>query len=205
MSNAMVEKTTINLLQAELLPKKDLLSLKRIVIAWGVLILFFTLAIFTTQFQIGQNNQKLGQLRVEQSQQNNQLADLEQKLKLNVASSTLITKLAAVKLLLINKKALYSELTNVNSTFVVGFAKAMTDLSEMHSRDISLHSVNITREEMSFSGLARTPESVPAWLAQFETSSVLSGKVFSYFSLNQEDESHLINFVVSTTRVKVKN
>lgn len=205
MSSAAVEKTTINLLQAELLPKQDLLTLKRVALSWGALIVVLVLAILITKYQINQSNQKLGQLRVEQSQQNKQINDLEQKLKLNVPKPSLTAKLAKTKLLLANKKALYSELTNVNSTYVVGFAKAMTDLSEMHSRDISLQEVSITHDEMSFTGIARTPESVPAWLAQFESSTVLSGKVFNYFSLEEHEESDFINFVVSTTRAKVKN
>ena len=102
-----------------------------------------------------------------------------------------------------NKEALHKELTNPNTTYVAGFAKAMNDLSNMHSANISLQKVVINHNEMMFSGMARTPEAVPAWLALFESSTVLSGKAFSHFSM-QENDSNFTDFVVSTTSSEVK-
>jgi hypothetical protein len=77
----------------------------------------------------------------------------------------------------------------------------MTDLSEMHSKNISLQKVFIDSEQLTFSGVASTPGAVPAWLALFESSSILSGKVFSDFSLNNgiNNGNNVIQFVVSTT------
>jgi hypothetical protein len=73
----------------------------------------------------------------------------------------------------------------------------MTELSMMHHKDISLQHVNITYQDLTFSGVARTPEAVPAWLAKFETSKFLSGKSFINFSLN-ENEEKLTAFLVSS-------
>jgi hypothetical protein len=80
---------------------------------------------------------------------------------------------------------------------VAGFASSMTELSLMHHKDISLQHVNITYQDLTFSGVARTPEAVPAWLAKFETSKFLSGKSFINFSLN-ENEQKLTEFLVSS-------
>jgi hypothetical protein len=71
----------------------------------------------------------------------------------------------------------------------------------MHSKNISLQKVFIDSENLTFSGLASTPGAVPAWLASFDSSSILSGKVFSNFSLNnvRRNGNDVIEFVVSTT------
>ena len=73
----------------------------------------------------------------------------------------------------------------------------MTELSSMHHKDISLEHVNITSLDLTFAGVARSPESVPAWLAKFEHSHFLSGKSFINFTLN-ENEQKLTEFVVSS-------
>jgi cell division protein FtsL len=202
MSNLVHGKNTINLLQAELLPKQALLTLKRVVISWGVIVLVLFLGIFISQYQLYQNQAQLKQITKVNAEQKNKLADLEYRVSQHKPKQQLVSKLATLKLLIANKKNLHRELTNTNSTYVAGFAQAMTDLSLMHSKDISLQQVSISHDEMTFSGMARAPESVPAWLAQFESSSVLSGKVFSHFSLTENDSDYL-DFVVSTNRVKV--
>jgi len=98
---------------------------------------------------------------------------------------------------MLNKKALYKELTDPSRTFVTGFAAAMTELASLHHKDISLQTVNINTQDMTFSGLARVPEAVPAWLAGFENSTLLSGKSFIHFKLS-ENEDKITEFVVSS-------
>ncbi|MBA6363490.1 hypothetical protein H4J42_07020, partial [Colwellia sp. BRX8-8] len=129
--------------------------------------------------------------------QDNQLAQLENKLKANRADVTVLEELAMLKIVLKNKSVLLNELTDRTHTSVAGFASSMTELSLMHHKDISLQHVNITYQDLTFSGVARTPEAVPAWLAKFETSKFLSGKSFINFSLN-ENEQKLTEFLVSS-------
>jgi cell division protein FtsL len=201
MSNIENGKNTINLLQAELLPKQALLTLKRVVISWAAVALVLLLGIFISQYQLHQHQNELAQLTNTNTAQKSKLIDLEEKVIKHKPRQQLVSQLTTLKLLIANKKNLHRELTNSNSTYVAGFAQAMTDLSLMHSKDISLQQVNITHDEMTFVGMARSPESVPAWLAQFEISSVLSGKSFSHFSLVENDSDYL-DFVVSTKQVK---
>jgi Tfp pilus assembly protein PilN len=102
-----------------------------------------------------------------------------------------------LKIVLKNKSVLLNELTDRTHTSVAGFASSMTELSLMHHKDISLQHVNITYQDLTFSGVARTAEAVPAWLAKFETSNFLSGKSFINFSLNENDQK-LTEFLVSS-------
>jgi hypothetical protein len=50
---------------------------------------------------------------------------------------------------------------------------------------------------MTFTGLARNPQAVPAWLAGFQKSRLLSGKAFVQFKLNK-NEQNVTEFVVSS-------
>lgn len=200
---ALSSKNSINLLQAELFPKKALLTLKRLIASWSLIASIMILAVVMSQYQLNKSSAELTVQKKTKAKQDNELAILEKKVRQNKPAYQLVKKLATIKLLMANKQAIYKELTNPNTTYVAGFAKAMNDLSNMHSANISLQKVVINHNEMMFSGMARTPEAVPTWLALFESSTVLSGKAFSHFSM-EENDSNFTDFVVSTTSNEVK-
>ena len=197
----MNNKYSINLLQAELLPKQVLLTLKRVVLSWLLVSSLMLVMAFFSQYQANNVAEQLKALNKVKVKQNKVLADLEKNIQQNKTDVKLTRELKTLKFVMSNKQALYQELTNRDTTYVGGFAKAMTDLSEMHSKNISLQKVFIDSENLTFSGLASTPGAVPAWLASFDSSSILSGKVFSNFSLNnvKNNGNDVIKFVVSTT------
>ncbi len=190
-------KNSINLLQADLLPKQALVTLPKVVTLWSVVFLFMLSWAFLNQYQVTTLSAKHIDLSQEKAKQTKLLAQLQDKVKTNRASSKVIEELAMLKSFLKNKNVLLGELTDPTHTSVAGFASAMTELSMMHHKDISLRNVNITYQDLTFSGLARTPEAVPAWLAKFESSKFLSGKSFVNFSLN-ENEEKLTEFLVSS-------
>jgi hypothetical protein len=190
-------KNSINLLQADLLPKQALVTLPRVVMVWSFALLLMLSWSFVNDHQVTKlNAEKLALTKIK-TNQNNLLAELKDKIKTNGADSKVIEELAMLKGFLKNKKVLLGELTDPTHTSAAGFASSMTELSLMHHKDISLQHVNITYQDLTFSGLARTPEAVPAWLAKFETSKFLSGKSFINFSLN-ENEQKLTEFLVSS-------
>ena len=197
-----MSKNTINLLQPELYPKEAFLTLKRVVISWAVVFVVMLASVLFSSNQINERTEEQLSLQKTKSQQTKLLTDLENKIRKNKPAQALVVKLSTLKLLMENKQALHSELTDNNTTYVAGFAKAMTDLSQVHNRNVSLSQVTIAHNDMTFIGMARTPDAVPQWLAQFESSPLFSGKVFSHFSLI-ENENNYIDFVVSTKRVEV--
>jgi len=199
----MSHKNSINLLQAELYTKQALLTLKRVLISWVVVICLMILSVFIIQNQANKGTEQLIYLNKIKAKQDERSDNLENKIRLHKPNLVVASKLATLKLVMANKQALYKELINPNTTYIAGFAKAMTDLSDMHDENISLQQMIIDHGELTFSGMARTPEAVPAWLNLFESSSVLSGKVFSHFSLSEND-SNFTDFVVSTTTTEIK-
>ncbi|MBA6352313.1 PilN domain-containing protein [Colwellia sp. BRX9-1] len=190
-------KNSINLLQQDLLPKQVLVTLPRVVMLWSLVLVFMLSWTFFNHYQVTELTAKYVALSQIKTNQDNQLAQLEDKLKANRADVKVLEELAMLKIVLKNKSVLLNELTDRTHTSVAGFASSMTELSLMHHKDISLQHVNITYQDLTFSGVARTPEAVPAWLAKFETSKFLSGKSFINFSLN-ENEQKLTEFLVSS-------
>ncbi len=193
-----MQKRTINLLQDELFPKQALWTLKRVALLWLLVLVLMISWLFASQTQVNQRAKQLAKVSAQKKERNDYLARLEKQVKENQPDPLLQEKLATIKLLLANKKLLHEKLTDVTSTYASGFSSAMTELSELHHKDISLQQVIITPEHMMFSGLAKKPDVVPAWLAGFEQSTFLSGQLFGHFTLT-ENEDKVTQFTVSST------
>jgi len=192
-----MEKLSINLLQADLIPQQPLWTLQRVTVLWSVSLVLMIVWMFYSQYQLANMSDKFSLLEQENQKNSEYLTNLENKVRQNKADAVLQEKLETIKLLLVNKKSLHEKLTDASSTYAAGFSTAMTELSELHHKDISIKKVKMNAEYMTFFGVARNPDAVPSWLAAFEGSTFLSGQHFSQFSLN-ENEEKLTEFTVSS-------
>lgn len=190
-------KLTINLLQPELLPKKVLLTLPRVALVWCLALLVMIGWVLQTHYTNRSLQSELTFLQQENSNYTNLQSTLTEQLSSRKVDRKLSDKLETLKLIMKTKQALHEKLTNGSNTYVAGFAGAMGDLANLHHQDIRLEAININNDDMTFSGIALTPEAVPAWLAGFENSALLSGKSFSRFKLT-ENEEHITQFMVSS-------
>ena len=203
-ANSNIGKFSINLLQPELLSEKVLLTLPRVVIVWSLVLFIMIGWAAATKYTQYSLKEKLTALQYENTQYTNQLEKLTTKLAAHKVDTKLSDRLATIKLLMNNKQALHAKLTNPNKTYVTGFAGAMNDLAKLHHQDIRLETININNDNITFTGLALTPEAVPAWLAGFENSLLLSGKSFSHFKLS-ENEQNITEFMVSSKDQEVSS
>ncbi|TYK67137.1 PilN domain-containing protein [Colwellia echini] len=194
----MTTKKTINLLQAELYPEKALLTLSKVMVIWLGLLFIMVIWSFVTALNYNEALIIHDALKREQQQKQNQTKQLEVKLANRQITPALKQNLNTLKLVMQHKDALLSKLTDSNETFAGGFVMVMNNLSEMHHKDIRLQHISVNSANMSFSGLALNPQAVPAWLAGFKQSRLLSGKEFLNFKLTQ-NKDNLTEFVVSST------
>lgn len=194
-------KHSINLLQADLLPEKVLWSLNRVAGLWLAILAVMLFLIFMVQLQLNSLNAEFQALSAVNTNQKMQLQNLELAVTNNREDEQLLAQLNNIKLVIANKKHLHQQLTDPTQTYSAGFSKAMGELAELHNKNISLQHVNIGHGNMTFSGLARTPDAVPNWLSGFESSTFLSGKRFINFTLS-ENEQQQTEFVVSSTEAK---
>jgi Tfp pilus assembly protein PilN len=195
--NSATNKYSINLLQPELLPEKVLLTLPRVALLWIAAFIVMLAWGVVTDFQHQSLQEKLNVLQKEKVKQDKLMKNLTAQLTSRKVDSELSDKLTKIKVLMSNKQALHEKLTNPNKTYSAGFATAMTELAQLHHKDIRLNTIHINNDNMTFSGLALAPEAVPAWLAGFQNSLLLSGKSFSHFKLS-ENEQRITEFMVSS-------
>ncbi len=200
----MTTKHSINLLQAELFPEQPLLTLPRVAGVWLGLLSVMILWAVITEVNYNKSGAKFDALLLEQQKKQKLVQQLESQLNNRKVSPALKKSLATIKLVMQHKDALLNKLTDPNETFAGGFVMAMNDLSAMHHKDIRLQTISINANDMSFTGLARTPQAVPAWLAGFKTSRLLSGKAFVQFKL-AKNEQNITEFVVSSMAKKGKS
>ena len=190
-------KHSINLLQADLLPTKALWSLNRVVVLWGITLTVMLSLIFIVQWQAKEITTEFDTVNSLNTTQTETLKSLESAISANRQDTQLLAQLNTIKLVIANKEHLHKQLTDPTKTYSAGFSSAMAELAELHNKNISLQRVSIGNGDMTFSGLARTPDAVPNWLSGFESSTFLSGKRFINFSLT-ENEQKLTEFVVSS-------
>ncbi|WDD98193.1 PilN domain-containing protein [Thalassomonas actiniarum] len=196
----MAIKTAINLLQPELLPPKALLTLNRVLALWTVVLLLMLSWWYSSDYSLTQVKAEVGQLNSQKNKQTKLLEKLEQDITRHKPDPLLLAKLETMKLIVANKQGLHGQLTDASGSYVAGFSGAMTELAKFHSADISLEHISIAGKQISFEGSTRSAQAVPQWLANFEQSSVLSGQVFSDFSLAQDpDQEQHLKFKVSTS------
>lgn len=194
-------KYSINLLQADLLPAKALWTLNRVVTLWIITLVVMLGLIFITQWQVNNLAAEFKVINAQNISQTSQLKNLELAISKNRQDTALLTQLSTIKLVIANKEHLHKQLTDPTKTYSAGFSSAMAELAALHNKNISLQRVNIGNGNMTFSGIARTPDAVPNWLSGFESSTFLSGKRFINFSLI-ENEQKLTEFVVSSAQSK---
>jgi Tfp pilus assembly protein PilN len=184
----MTQKFTINLLQAELLPKEATVSLARMVILWGVLLFAMLLWGALSHYQAQNNAEQAKSLKAANNNLSNKLEELKKVITQKRTDSALLARLDTLKLVMNNKKSLLIKLTDPSRTYVAGFSNSMTELSQYHHKNISLEKVVIAQDDIVFSGLAKNPDAVPQWLSSFEQSNLLSGKRFKHFSIRENDK-----------------
>ena len=197
----MAAKNSVNLLQPELYPETPLITLTNVMITWCVLLFVMVGWSVITEMNFKQSAQQYDALLQEKQDKSRQAESLLTALQSREASPALTNDLLALKLVMQHKNALLKKLTDPNETFAGGFVMAMNDLAAMHHKDIRLQSININSADMSFSGIARNPKAVPAWLAGFKDSRLLSGKAFAQFKLSQNEQG-ITEFVVSSMTKK---
>lgn len=197
-------KHSINLLQAELIPVQPLWTLNRVAAVWGIAFFFMLLCFILGEVLLSFSLTEQQKLERINSQTSAQVTALEAKIKNHKADAKLVSHLDNVKFVMENKSFLIKQLTDKSQAYVSGFSTAMTELSDLHHKGISLNKVSINAEQITFSGLARTPSVVPSWLAGFERSTFLAGKRFVNFSLS-ESENNFTHFTVSSEKDALEN
>lgn len=186
----------INLLQPELVPPKERLTLGSMMSLWVIVLVGFLIAqsiVETLLLNEKGLNQALKNEQIELSAKTNLL---QQKLAANKIDKALQSQLDATKLLLGDKTQLFQKLSAQEGELVDGFSLLMNELARYHHNQIMLESIYVNETNISIKGKATKAEFVPSWLSGFESSAFMKNKRFAGFKVSGQDEG--VVFAVST-------
>lgn len=193
----MNHKSRINLLQSELIPVKQILTLTNVALIW-VLLLVIMLSLSAIKIlEAKKINQQYSSIKGLNNTQKRTLVEMQNMLVNRKEDPALASELAKLKFVLKHKNLLKASLTNQDDTKVSGYAKVMTELARFHHKEIRLLSAQVSTSNISLSGITKHPEAVPHWLTNFEDASFLRGQMFANFSIVENEDKSVV-FNVST-------
>lgn len=197
-------KSRINLLQPELLPQKQALTLTRVVQAWAVMSVVLIAVIYQLDSQLAQSQQSADTLRQAGTLNQSKITELEQQVINQLEDPQLQAQLRMLKSRFNSKQKLQTQLANEQRQFATGFSGYMTELARYHQANISLQEVMISAAEVSFSGQASQADAVPYWLSGLAQSQYLSGKEFATLLLDTKDDGEILFNVSSVIKLPAK-
>lgn len=192
-----MSKLRLNLLRGELVVEESWLKLDNLVRCWGALSLILLLFSGYLYFDNSSTKKQYDLLSKKQQQLTSKLERFEEIISNQTVSPQKQKRVNTLRFMLQNKQIIHRQLTDETQVRVSGFANVMTELATYHSPNISLQHVAINDDNINVYGMAKNAEAVPLWLTGFENSQFVSGKQFSQFNLEiQEDGS--TRFLISS-------
>ena len=194
-------KYSINLLQADLIPPKIFWTLSRVASLFIIVLAIMLLEVAYIRVELNDLEPKFKTLSATSKSNKTTIKTLQAQINKDRKDSKLLTKLNTLKLLNNNKQHILDQLADPTKNYHSNFSDVMTMLAGFHSEKISLRGVQIDSGRIILSGVALSPDAVPSWLSGFDSSTFLSGKRFTNFTLS-ENEQQLTQFVVSSSIIQ---
>jgi len=188
----------INLYQEHLKPKKELLNLTNVMAGWALVIIAMLGAYGYLRYQAGQAEQQVADIKSENSVLTQELQQLQSKLISHKPSLEKMAAIERIKADIEAKKATLTAVGQFDDSLMQGYSGVMQSLSRLANSDISLSDIRLTQDQLSLKGLARTPDSVPAWVKQFKTELNLIGRSFDKLTMDRT-EDNLVTFELATS------
>ncbi|MDG3084802.1 MSHA biogenesis protein MshI [Vibrio hannami] len=188
----------INLFPSYLKPKKELLTLNNTAILWGsmTVIMLSVYGYYTVQ---NTNHQKqAADITREVNQLNQELKVVQGQVAAHKPTPSKISAIERIKIEVEGKKNALDAISKFDTAEKVGYSGVMTSLSELDTNDISISSIALEKQKLSLSGLARTPDSVPRFVAQFKNEVELIGRSFEQLTIGR-NENDIVTFQLTTS------
>lgn len=186
----------VNLLSADLMPRRDPLTLNQLLLLWGA----FALLLLTATAWSGFDTWRLASTQEATKEQWRLLRAANEQLRASYTSTPdpeLESKVAQLRIEQVERAALMSMLADYHSRQALGFSGYLADLSA-HSVDgmwlseISLHGGG---RWIAIKGLTTDPARVPEFLRRLSDGASFDGHLFDGFEL-KETESGLLEFAI---------
>lgn len=197
------EDAGINFYSDVLRPQTRLMTLQNVVLSWVAIVVVMTSIAgwyqwqnYLVQEQLVADQQRLASKKAELDRAKAALVrHIPSPLKVELAGN-LEQHLAA-------KQASLRAIEMHDDSLKVGYAGMLKQLSAAASGDISISHIRVNGNKLDLEGLARSPDSVPAWLQAFRNYPFLSDKRFEQMALGR-NKKNIVTFRLHAERRAVK-
>jgi MSHA biogenesis protein MshI len=193
----------INLYPDYLKPKKELLTLKNVVISWGVAAAVILLSYGYVTWQSEGLEDEIAIVKSKGSIMKSELERIQVQLRKHQPDTS---KLAAKERLERTVKAKRDSLKAVgkyDDSQLTGYSGVMLSLAKLGNKDISLSEIRMNNNTLNVKGLAKAPSSVPNWVNQFKDEISLVGRTFDQVSIGR-NEKGIVTFELKAGEDKNK-
>lgn len=188
----------INLFPLHLRPKKEFLTLTNVAISWGIVAAIMLSLFGFYSIQNAKFNDQAENVRREADHLTQELKSVQDQVVAHKPTPSKVAALERLKLEIKDKKRSLQAIGDFDTAEQAGYSGVMSSLSELDTRDISVSSIVLDKQKLNLSGLARTPDSVPRWVAQFKNEVDLVGRNFEQLVIGR-NENDVVTFQLVTS------
>ncbi|MGX9461680.1 PilN domain-containing protein [Shewanella sp. A14] len=195
-------KTSVNLYSADLLPKKQKLTLFRMIL---VLTIFCGCSAVLYGVGLWHTDELQALTQLENSKKsslNSQKSNLEQQIAARKPNADLVAKVELEQQRLDMKTMLKDELSQRNTLISKGYSSMLTDLAAVADANVWLSHITVEQQNgiaqrIEFEGYGRNPQSIPLWIDKLKNTLTLKGYAFSAMTMDRGEGQPLAFKLIS--------
>ncbi|MGR5236195.1 MSHA biogenesis protein MshI [Vibrio alfacsensis] len=194
---ASVATRRVNLYPDFLKPKKNLITLKNVAIAWGV---SAAVILLSYGYITWQSNGVADEIAIVKSKGNIMKSELERyqvRLRKHQPDTNKLAAKARLEREVKAKRDSMKAVGKYDDSQRTGYSGVMQSLAKLGSNNISLSEIQIDNNTLDLKGLARTPSAVPNWVRQFKSEISLIGRTFDDVKIGRND-ANIVTFELKT-------
>ncbi|CAM3086606.1 MSHA biogenesis protein MshI [Vibrio mytili] len=202
-SAAALNERKINLYPDHLKPKKEHLSLKNVVISWGVAAAALMLLYGYETWQSEGIENDVAILKSKGSIMKSELDRYQVQLRKHQPDNNKIAAKARLEREVKAKRDSLRAVGKYDASQQAGYSGVMQSLAKLSNKQIALSEIRINQNTLDLKGLAKTPSAVPSWVNQFKHEVSLVGRTFDEVKIGR-NEAGIVTFELKTHEGKDK-
>ncbi|MBY6187275.1 PilN domain-containing protein [Marinobacter hydrocarbonoclasticus] len=179
-------KRRVNLYSPSLLPKRDRLTLPRLLLACAAVVVLSVLTAMLLRYQASTLDQQLAEAQAEQNRVSAELSQVTALLRAHQPRPDLVAQVEQARQRLEGFRRLADVLDRDELLTEPGFSSLMADLATSADNQVWLERFQLARDQVLLSGQARRAAAVPAWLDKLGQQPSLQGRAVSQLSIQGE-------------------
>lgn len=193
------EQSGINFYSDALKPKFELLTLPHIVMSWVTMVAMIAVVAGWFSWQQYQQQQQLAAANSQLQQKIAAVDRAKAALAKHVPSPLKIEMADGLEQHLADQKVALQAIALHDESLKVGYSSMMQQLSDAANGNISVQSLQVTGQQLTLEGVARSPDAVPAWLQMFKQYPALADRRFQQMTLGR-NEQNTVTFKLQAER-----